>query len=248
MAPWSETTSVRAVIAGILVCAYAFASFGVWPSPRWLAQRVAAIQGERFPCEACGCGCASAHECWTACCCHTPVERLAWAIREGVQPPEGLSFSDAEWMQAANLADPGSAPCLLCVGQTRDRLAHAAARADRAAGIELDQCGSDASCNDSCSGAGDGGTKCASARTGGVPGRSISALSCKGVRQLLTLGLSTATLLGSQPDHPAIGVMTVVGLDQRSMDSRALDVPAPPPRQARAGFRVRVQALSIDHG
>lgn len=42
---------------------------------------------ERFPCEDCGCGCASAHECWTNCCCHTPIERARWALTNGVLVP-----------------------------------------------------------------------------------------------------------------------------------------------------------------
>lgn len=43
---------------------------------------------ERFPCEACHCGCATAEYCWSNCCCHTLAERLAWAEREGVEPPK----------------------------------------------------------------------------------------------------------------------------------------------------------------
>lgn len=42
---------------------------------------------ERFPCESSPCGC-TADRCWTSCCCHTMAERLAWARREGVRPPE----------------------------------------------------------------------------------------------------------------------------------------------------------------
>lgn len=43
---------------------------------------------ERFPCEACPCGCGTAEHCWNDCCCHTPTQRLAWARKEGVRPPE----------------------------------------------------------------------------------------------------------------------------------------------------------------
>ena len=42
---------------------------------------------ERFPCEACPCGCATADFCWNNCCCHTTEQRIAWARREGVRPP-----------------------------------------------------------------------------------------------------------------------------------------------------------------
>lgn len=43
---------------------------------------------ERFPCEACPCGCGTAEHCWNRCCCHTLPQRLAWARREGVRPPD----------------------------------------------------------------------------------------------------------------------------------------------------------------
>jgi hypothetical protein len=43
---------------------------------------------ERYPCESCPCGCGTAQRCWTNCCCHTMSQRLAWARREGVRPPE----------------------------------------------------------------------------------------------------------------------------------------------------------------
>jgi len=46
-----------------------------------------AKSGERYPCEACGCGCGSAEHCWQNCCCHTLAERLAWAEKNGVKPP-----------------------------------------------------------------------------------------------------------------------------------------------------------------
>ncbi|MFG0254794.1 MAG: hypothetical protein ACF787_06815 [Rhodopirellula sp. JB053] len=45
---------------------------------------------ERFPCENCPCGCATAEFCWDKCCCHTDAEKLAWAAENGVQPPAFL--------------------------------------------------------------------------------------------------------------------------------------------------------------
>ncbi|MAT68621.1 MAG: hypothetical protein CMJ58_03780 [Planctomycetaceae bacterium] len=50
--------------------------------------------GERFPCESCGCGCATAEHCWRDCCCFAPAERLSWARREGVRPPQ-FALDDA---------------------------------------------------------------------------------------------------------------------------------------------------------
>ncbi|TWT96863.1 hypothetical protein Pla108_26380 [Botrimarina colliarenosi] len=57
--------------------------------------RPAVAEGQRFPCEACPCGCGTAEHCWGACCCHTLPERLAWARREGVRPPES-ALDDAQ--------------------------------------------------------------------------------------------------------------------------------------------------------
>ncbi|TWT95669.1 hypothetical protein Pla100_33100 [Neorhodopirellula pilleata] len=45
---------------------------------------------ERFPCEGCPCGCSSAEYCWDRCCCHSDQEKLQWAHRNAVTPPEFL--------------------------------------------------------------------------------------------------------------------------------------------------------------
>mgnify|MGYP003381703948 CR=1 FL=1 len=42
---------------------------------------------EPFPCQDCHCGCLTAEQCWTSCCCYTPEERLAWATENGIEPP-----------------------------------------------------------------------------------------------------------------------------------------------------------------
>ncbi|MCC6508625.1 MAG: hypothetical protein IT423_05940 [Pirellulaceae bacterium] len=41
-----------------------------------------------FPCQSRACGCKSARQCWTKCCCHTPSQRKAWAQKNGVTPPD----------------------------------------------------------------------------------------------------------------------------------------------------------------
>ncbi len=76
---------------------------------------------ERFPCEACPCGCGTAEHCWNACCCHTLAQRISWAKSEGVRPPE-TALDDAEragldireWRPMARYQvrceKPGSAP------------------------------------------------------------------------------------------------------------------------------------------
>lgn len=45
------------------------------------------VDSTPFPCMDCACGCATAEQCWTACCCFTPAERQSWAEQHGVTPP-----------------------------------------------------------------------------------------------------------------------------------------------------------------
>ena len=47
-----------------------------------------------FPCQGRGCGCKSAKQCWTSCCCHSPAQRLSWAKRKNVTPPEYAVLSE----------------------------------------------------------------------------------------------------------------------------------------------------------
>ena len=43
--------------------------------------------GQPFPCQDHACGCQTAEQCWTSCCCFTPEQRWAWAHAHNVQPP-----------------------------------------------------------------------------------------------------------------------------------------------------------------
>lgn len=74
----------RRLLGGSLLAAYLLVAAGV-PLP---TASKSAKRGERYPCEACGCGCDSAENCWRSCCCHTLAERLAWAAKNGVKPPK----------------------------------------------------------------------------------------------------------------------------------------------------------------
>lgn len=40
-----------------------------------------------FPCQAHPCGCRTAEQCWSHCCCFSPEERWAWAKAHNVEPP-----------------------------------------------------------------------------------------------------------------------------------------------------------------
>ncbi len=70
--------AVRVLLTWLLVFAVTGVGFGPLAGP---------ATDERFPCEHCLCGCASAAECWSDCCCHTPLERARWALVNGVAVP-----------------------------------------------------------------------------------------------------------------------------------------------------------------
>jgi hypothetical protein len=80
-----RTAWPRRGVALLLAVTYGYLVAGV-PLPS-AARNSNGQSAERYPCENCSCGCASADECWRHCCCHTLTERLAWAEREGVTPP-----------------------------------------------------------------------------------------------------------------------------------------------------------------
>ena len=199
----------RRLIATITMMAFVMASLGALPSPgtiaRWLRVTV-----DRHPCEGHACGCGSVHDCWTNCCCHTPEERLAWAIREGVQPPAFVKYTQAQWIAAANNVKPGSATCGGCVAGVQSKLA----RGERAA-------------------CGEGDAVAARPKSRGSHGAALSALGCKGNGSMLVFALPLAI---TAPDVVALlplpRAVFVRALDWRLPVRAALDHPAPPPRSA----------------
>jgi hypothetical protein len=77
-------STLRSCVRGTLIAAYFVVAAGI-PLPMI---REPAKSRELFPCASSGCGCDSAEKCWRSCCCHTLAERLAWAAKNGVKPPE----------------------------------------------------------------------------------------------------------------------------------------------------------------
>jgi hypothetical protein len=45
------------------------------------------ISSQPFPCQHHACGCQTAEQCWSHCCCFTPEERWAWAKAHNIEPP-----------------------------------------------------------------------------------------------------------------------------------------------------------------
>jgi hypothetical protein len=68
-------------LAGVTACSLAF------PLP---APVVKTKASRPFPCRHHACGCRDAEACWRDCCCFTAAEKVAWARRHGVAPPQFL--------------------------------------------------------------------------------------------------------------------------------------------------------------
>lgn len=118
-APLRRLLSVRAIarvaLAWLAVLGYLATVSGVpLPAP------AAAKSGGAFPCQHGRCGCASAGQCWSSCCCHTPRERLAWAERHGVVPPVDLEAL-ARLADAKLAAKPSSDCCAADSGAPASR-------------------------------------------------------------------------------------------------------------------------------
>lgn len=226
---------IRPLVAALTGLCFLVATLGVIPTPAGIAAWWGRLSTERYPCEACGCGCASARQCWTSCCCHSEVERLAWAIRSGVKPPADLVFSDDTYIAAANLVKAGSAHCSLCVTLVKDAL-------DRGVAVEPDVktpscCRTPGSSN--CAGAacpqGDesASIKTASGRPGPKPApgqRTMSGLGCRGLPGVLSVAIIPAipVPLTTLLLRPIITARLAL-MDARA-DSLSLSPSDPPPR------------------
>lgn len=75
-------SSHRVVVLAVLGAFVA----GLFPMPM-LSPQAPSQDGSLYPCKGGTCGCNTAEKCWKSCCCHTPEERLAWAVKHGVTPP-----------------------------------------------------------------------------------------------------------------------------------------------------------------
>src|SRR5271168_1694053 len=95
-ASWRHRSGVA-----VALIAYIFAAFG-FPLPA--ASVVRKDHSQPFPCQGHVCGCQSAEECWSSCCCYTPEERWAWADAHGVEPP---AYAE----KPAHHGDPAVAVC-----------------------------------------------------------------------------------------------------------------------------------------
>lgn len=191
---------------------YLSASLGILPSPTLISRWFGHAISEPYPCQDHGCGCASAHECWNACCCYTPHQRLAWAIRNGVAPPPSVRYTDEQWIAAANDVEPDSANCSLCVAEIKSDLANGVAHkpSDPDSSQATDTTSSPS-----------------------FPFPTISARSCKGLTELLAFALpGVPPLAVSALLPPPARVPGFAHPEDESSPTRALEIASPPPRVA----------------
>ena len=82
-----------------------------------------------YPCQSGHCGCKSAFQCWTSCCCQTPEERLEWARKNGASPPSyAILKSPSQPKSVANTASKKS-PCCDTLKSCSSPVAHEKAAA-----------------------------------------------------------------------------------------------------------------------
>ena len=105
----------RRLCCGTILFAYLLAVFGV-PVPAASARS----QQGGYICQQGACGCQSASECWTGCCCFTPEQRWAWAKRHHIVPPPNAEKPTGpgwESPRQREAAKPKPACCVKSSGQ-----------------------------------------------------------------------------------------------------------------------------------
>lgn len=85
--------TLRALIALLMIGSLGLAQFGY---PVW---QVANKGDQPFPCQFSRCGCRTAEDCRTSCCCHSKQERVAWAVKRNIDPDRVAVLTPAEKLQ-----------------------------------------------------------------------------------------------------------------------------------------------------
>lgn len=230
----------------LVLVTYLAASFGVLPSQIQFARLINHIPllAERFPCEDCSCGCASAEECWSHCCCHSEHERLVWALRNGVAPPSFVHFTPAQWSAAIRELQPftdtsplsihriqldlaASKPLResVCIAQSTSPKLASCCAAKRSPAPARPSC---------CQPAQDSAVTTAQSETDShsapSPFPSISPLNCKNLQQLLIAPPPTLAARASTRFPLTPVAFSFIRTDNTLICSRSLEIPAPPPR------------------
>lgn len=188
----------------VALLAYQLAALGLAPHIDSALEARLGHSGQRFACEGHACGCVSAEQCWNSCCCFSVRERLVWATANHVAPP--ASFRDVIALERQDVASTGHSCC------------HATSLSPNA----YDQL--------------DAAATIAATAPEQHPPRSwpvMTPLQCRG---LTTIVCALAPTVSSHGDVELIGrdapVVTFFCPDFRAPQSRAIEIPPPPPRCA----------------
>ncbi len=198
---------------------------------------------ERYPCQGNPCGCRSAYDCWTNCCCTTPEQRFAWAEANNVTPPEYATRSKT------NSSDRTQREC--CQSGTRS------CRSDGEGCENSDHPESNRDCPNCQRGRGED----AQTNSNSTPKPNdspqpnpsddhseedlsewtwvvgISALRCQGHNPVWVFGEAAAIAsLDTSPLVPRPHVLGRVPLENRQISSMTFPPPIPPPRFLASGL------------
>ena len=214
--------TVAVLLAGLVF----IGGVGFIPSPHTLVRWFGGTVTERFPCESRGCGCSSAVECWTFCGCSTRAEKLAWARREGVQPPAAARLTQAEIAWLASSAPARPAASTACGGSC----CGPALRNAPVAGAVASCCGATAS-RSAC---------------GEGPASTSAAAGCCGEDQPAPLLAGGGSQRGCKGPSGTFSVLLVPAVSLRDLPLIPLDFSAPPPRIPSEDTLLRWHGRTLD--
>jgi hypothetical protein len=107
----------RKLAAGLVLLGYLAATIGL-PLPA-LAHKDLSTP---FPCQDNPCGCQSAEQCWTSCCCYTVEEHWAWARAHDVEPPAyAVRPADDGWDSRPQREQEEAATCSCCAKKCQEK-------------------------------------------------------------------------------------------------------------------------------
>jgi len=112
----SKSRFIRSAAALLTLFSFVIAAVPI-PLPVMPISLTAVGGEEPFPCQGSRCGCHSAKQCWTACCCRKPSERKRWAEEQQVRPPAYAILHDgsASAAQEQPVAPAGRSCCAAAV-------------------------------------------------------------------------------------------------------------------------------------
>jgi hypothetical protein len=107
--PWRSLA--HRLVSGLVLVGYLAAVLGL-PLPA----RAHKLVDQPFPCQDDPCGCQTAEQCWTACCCYTVEEHWAWARAHHIEPPDYATRpTDQGWdTKPKRDCEEGGSACSCC--------------------------------------------------------------------------------------------------------------------------------------